>query len=224
MKFFDAHAHMYLLPEMDCKSVGVLNCGTSFETNKKVLSSNYFKAIGWWPNEESDFNQIKEQVTSGVCAVGEIGLDLHHFKSLEAQLVQFKQMLSLAQKEGLPVSVHSRNAEAEVLKVLSGYDLKVVLHAFSGKLKLVDEAVSKGYYFSIPSHVVRSSQAQGLVGRIPVEQLLTESDSPYLGLVKGALNTPLSIPDAVKKVSELKGENVKRVLLKNARSVFVLKK
>ncbi len=223
MRFFDAHAHMSLLPEMDLGDIGVLNCGTNEDDNELVLKSKYFKAVGWWPNDKGSFEVVEKQAQNpGVVAIGEIGLDLHHFDSLKNQEGQFKKMLGLAKELDLPVSVHSRKAEERVLNVLEKYDLKVVLHSFMGKKKLVKEAIERGYFFSIPSSVVRSEQFIGMVGLIPVNQLLTETDSPFLGPVKNQTNTPLSIPLTVKKISEIKGLDCAARIFSNSKKVFMI--
>ncbi|MBR9679224.1 MAG: TatD family hydrolase [Nanoarchaeota archaeon] len=225
MKFVDVHAHMYLLPEMkkelDAKGIAVINCGTNPVTNQEVIDSSYFKSLGWWPLEKGFFDVVRKQVVeNNPVAVGEIGLDFYWSETKKKQVVQFKKMLGLAQELGKPVIVHSRRAEKDVVEILEGYDLRVVMHAFTGKNSLVGECVERGYFFSIPGIVVRSEQSQKIVELVPVEQLLTESDSPYLGPVKGERNSPLSIPQVVEKISKIKGEFCEKKLLGNAKSIF----
>ena len=208
MKFVDVHAHMYLLPEMkkelDEAGISVINCGTNPETNKKVIDSPYHKSLGWWPLEKGSFEVIKKQIVENdPVAIGEVGLDFYWSKTRLKQIRQFKKMLSLAVELGKPVIVHSRRAEKEVVEILEDYDLQVVMHAFTGSNKLVNECVGKKYFFSVPGIVTRSEQTQGVVKLVPINQLLTESDSPYLGPVKGEKNSPLSIPVVVKKISEI---------------------
>jgi TatD DNase family protein len=220
---------MYLLPEMkkelDAKGIAVINCGTNPETNQKVLDMNYSYALGWWPLEKGGFEDVKNQIVNNDCvAIGEVGLDFYWSKTRTRQINQFKKMLELAVELGKPVIVHSRRAEKEVVEVLKGYDLKIVMHAFTGSNKLVKECVDRNYFFSVPGIVLRSEQTQGVVKLVPVEQLLTESDSPYLGPVAGEKNSPLSIPLVVKKISEIKGEDCEKKLLGNAKAIFFFKK
>jgi TatD DNase family protein len=226
MKFVDVHAHMYMLkqdlkPELDKKGIAVINCGTNPETNQKVIGFPYYKALGWWPLEKGTFKAVKEQVLNNDCvAVGEIGLDFYWHTTKARQIRQFKQMLGLAVELDKPVIIHSRRAENAVINVLKNFDLKVVMHAFTGSNKLVQECVDRGYFFSTPGNVVRSDQTQKTVRLVPIKQLLTESDAPYLGPVKGEENTPLTIPLVVEKISEIKGEDCSKKLLINAKKLF----
>lgn len=225
MKFVDAHAHMYLLPEMkmelDKLGISVVNCGTNPETNQKVISMSYPRALGWWPLEKGSFSEVEKQIIGNdPVAIGEIGMDFYWHTTKTRQVKQFRQMLNLAKELDKPVIVHSRRAEKEVVEVLKDYDLRVVMHAFTGSNALVKECADRGYYFSVPGIVVRSQQTQKLVELVPVNQLLAESDSPYLGPVKGEKNTPLTIPWVVSKIGEIKNEDVRSKILSSSKRLF----
>ncbi len=221
MKYADIHAHTWelkdekeILKQCEKKKIAVVNNGTNDKTNETVLKSNTLRAVGWWPGEKSDFKIIEKQAQNeGVKAIGEIGLDLHHDIPFEKQLKQFKRMLELAKELDKPVIVHSRKAEKQVLDTLEKYDLTIIMHAFSGNKKLAYEGVIRGYYFSIPTIVLRSSNFQTLAKTTPKSQLLTESDTPYLGITFP--NTPLTMPLVVEKIEQLRGERIKRVVVSN---------
>jgi len=227
MRFIDVHAHMWELngDEMrvweKCKQEGisVINCGVDEQTNQIVLNSPYYKSLGWWPGYKSDFAVIEKQVRENkLVAIGEVGLDYHWNKKSEKLISQFKKMLSLAEEFNLPVIVHSRDAHQDVFDVLKNFSVQVDLHAFSGNKKLINEGVDRGYYFSVPTVLLRSSNFQKLVEIVPAEQLLTESDTPYLGVERP--NTPLTIPLIVNKMGEIKGVNMERQVLFNAKKLF----
>ena len=111
-----------------------------------------------------------------------------------------------------PMIVHSRKAEQQVIDILESSKVKdVVLHCFSGKKKLVKKGVDLGYMFGVPATVVRNSQFQMNVELIPITQLLTETDAPYLSPVAGERCEPRDVLGAVKKIAELKGMDEEEV-------------
>ncbi len=229
MRYLDVHAHMWMLKENEqeigeeCKrrKVSIINCGVDYETNNLVLNSPYYKALGWWPGYKGDIKEIKKQIMDNECiAIGEIGLDYYWSEKKELMIKQFEQMLETAKEKDKPIIVHSRRAEDDVIKVLKNYDLKIVMHAFTGSTKTAIEGINRGYYFSIPTIVVRSEQLQKIVELTPKEQLLSESDTPYLSAVKGERNTPLTMPLIIKKINEIKQENCERTILKNSIKMF----
>ena len=108
--------------------------------------------------------------------------------------------------------IHSRKAEKEVLDVLEEmHAKKVILHCFTGKLKLVERAGKLGYTFSIPPIIHHAQQFQELVKKISITKLLTETDAPFLSPKKGERNEPAYVSITVQKIAEIKGMDVKEV-------------
>lgn len=145
-------------------------------------------------------------------------------KTQEIQETIFIFQLNLAQRLNLPVIIHTRKAEKEVLEILKNYkDLKIILHCFSGKLKLIQQAKDLGYYFSIPTNIVRSEQFQKMVKELPKDKILTETDSPFLSHFPGKQNQPAYIKESIKKISEIwkmGKEEVEEIIEKNFERVF----
>lgn len=225
MKFVDVHAHMYavtnneeILKECEKQGITVVNTGTNTDNNLKVTSSNFF-ALGWWPLEKGSAQKLREQVEKfNPHFIGEIGLDYYRVGEVEKQIKQFKNCLKIAEEFNKPVVVHSRKAESKVLEILEDFDVKVVLHAFSGNKKLIKEGVDKGYYFSIPTIVLKAPNYQNLAKTVPKKQLLTETDSPYLGV--SFPNTPLTIPKTVEKIEQLRGEKISKTIINNFKNLL----
>jgi len=145
-------------------------------------------------------------------AVGEIGLDYKNGKDKEAQKKLFRQLLELAVQLHKPVIIHSRKAERDVLDMLEEYkDLKVILHCFSGKKNLVVRAKENGYFFTIPTNVVRSEQFQYMIRNIPLGQLFCETDAPFLSPFREQRNEPAFVVESYKKIAELKKMDIKEV-------------
>lgn len=146
-----------------------------------------------------------------ICALGEIGLDYKDGERKEEQKHLFRKLLELAHKIKKPVIIHSRKAESDVLDILGEYKVKTVLHCFSGDKKQVKKAADAGYYFTIPTHVVRSQQFQDIAKNIPMSQLFCETDSPYLSPFPQRRNEPAFVVESYRKIAELKGMQVEEV-------------
>ena len=87
----------------------------------------------------------------------------------------------------------------------------VVMHCFCGRKGLIKRGVENGWFFSVPPAVVRWESFKMLVEMVPVEQLLTETDSPYLSPVAGERNEPANVGVTVKEIARIKGISVKEV-------------
>lgn len=138
-------------------------------------------------------------------AFGEIGLDLYNGKDIEKQKKVLGKILNLAVKYDKPVILHSRKAELQLLDFLEEYKLKkVILHCFSGRKHLIKRAIEKGYYFSVPTNIVKSDHFQRLVDMAPLSKLLTETDAPYLSPYTDKTNKPYYVIETIKKIAEIK--------------------
>ena len=173
-------------------------------------------------DEELAFIQKQK---SSIIAIGEIGLDNHWVKGkLAPQLEVFQKLLSLAKKMRKPVLVHSRDAELETIEAIESSGVKLVdMHCFGGNKKLVKRIEDNGWWLSIPPNVVRSSHFQSIVHAVDINQLLTETDSPYLAPDKNQRNEPAFVALTVQKIAELKKMDrieVEQVIFKNYRDVF----
>jgi TatD DNase family protein len=151
-----------------------------------------------------------------VDAIGEVGLDLKEgdttSDSFEKQKWVLTQFVMLAQRIDKPVIVHSRKAEREVIELLTHLGAKkVVMHCFSGRMNLVDEIVQRGWLLSIPANVKYSQQFQDVVRRVPLHNLLCETDSPYLNPHKTWPNEPANVSVSYDMIAEIKGLPVKDV-------------
>lgn len=140
-----------------------------------------------------------------IIAIGEVGLDLKEVDGIEVQRENFKKIVQLAKRLRKPLIIHSRKAEQEVLEVLEEEHYNhVVLHCFMGSKKLLERGIKFGCMFSIPSAVVRNAQFQQNAVLIPLNQLLTETDAPYLAPMKDMRSEPANVREAVLMIAELK--------------------
>ncbi len=206
---FDTHAHYddiafdidreELLESLPSKNVvGIINPGVDIETSEKSinLSKNYsyiYSAVGIHPqnvpdNIDESICQLKKLISDNkkIVAVGEIGLD-YNFSSenKQKQKILFESQILLALEYNLPVSIHDREAHGDTLEILKKYNPKGVIHCFSGSLEMAKEVVKLGMYLGIGG-VVTFKNAKNIaevVKNIPLENLLLETDAPYLAPV-----------------------------------------
>lgn len=183
-----------------------------------------------------------------VCvAIGEIGLDFDNDErkaNAEEQKKLFRKMLELAKKLDKPVVIHSRQAELEAIEILEEYFVapkgvpcaqmastevdkrgKVVMHCFCGRKSLIKRCVKNGWSFSVPPVIARWDNFKMLVEVVPLEQLLTETDAPYLSPVAGERNEPVNVAVTIKEIGKIKGldeEEVAEQIFINAKRLFSL--
>jgi TatD DNase family protein len=149
---------------------------------------------------------------------GEAGLDFYYNLSApESQRTVFKRQIAIANELQLPLIIHSREAEPEVLKFLeeAKFDLPVVFHCYTGSTEDAAEILKRGYYISISGIVTfkNSEYLRDIVKIIPLNRIFTETDSPYLSPVpfRGQTNTPLRVTLVAEKVAEIKGITVEQL-------------
>ncbi|MEM4268099.1 MAG: TatD family hydrolase [Candidatus Woesearchaeota archaeon] len=181
----------------------------------EILSSNVHKEILEF-SVDSELEFI-ERNRRKIVALGEMGLDYKTGERKDDQKHLFIRQLELAKRLRKPVIIHSRHAEEDVLDILGGYKLNVVLHCFSGNKRLVKRASDLGYYFTIPTHVVRSQQFQDIIRAVPLSQLFCETDSPYLSPFANRRNEPAFVVESYKKIAEIKGTT----LLETGHSIYM---
>ena len=204
----------------------------------KAHRGHVFLCIGFDPTieDEAEMEAVMEFAEElarrgEVVAIGEVGLDFYRHRSkalMERQRERFKAWIRLADELGLPLVVHSRSAGKYAIQILleEGYG-RVLMHAFDGRVGWALKGVREGgFYFSIPTSVVRSQQKRKLARAVPLENLMVETDSPVLGPERGVRNEPANLPLAVRAIAELKGlsvEEVAEATFENAVKLFELR-
>jgi TatD DNase family protein len=203
MKPVDSHCHLHAeelgqfrdrVKKGDVEELEfVVDAGLDSDTNRQVLelankSPQVVAAVGLHPTQTESFDAVEEVArqieNENPAAVGEIGMDFHHVTDEEMRLRQrevFKRLLEVAEREDLPVVCHTRNAEDEVLEVLDGFEIEAYLHCFNGRPELAQEAVDRGYMIGVGPQLEWSSRVRQVARAVPADNLLLETDSPYIG-------------------------------------------
>ncbi|AGF96711.1 Deoxyribonuclease YcfH [Methanosarcina mazei Tuc01] len=180
--------------------VGMVNSGISLKGNRISLeltekNEDIHAALGLSPDigregSDKDINAILAQIEANAgkaVAIGEAGLDFQDCKTDEErrrQTASFKKVIELAKNLEKPLVVHARMAEAEVLELARDVDT-VIYHCYSGSVETMKEIVDAGYYISLATLVCFSEHHQTLAAEVPPENLLLETDSPFLSPRRG---------------------------------------
>ena len=214
-----------------------------------------YAAVGVHPHDAKTMDEdvllmIKELAgEEKVKAIGEIGLDFYYNKSeAEDQRYWFRRQIQLANELKMPIVIHSREADQETMDILKEEgafsderaswfpkrpglacekDCRVLLHCFSGSRELAEQYVKLGATISIAGPVTykNNRKTTDVVGAIPIEYLLVETDSPYLTPepFRGRKNKPPYVEHTARRVALIKGmvyEEVCRCTLENAKRFF----
>ncbi len=210
-------------------------------SNRNVIDivkkyKNVYGTLGFHPSEvdkfsEEDFNYIKNNINnSKIVGIGEIGLDYHYgSNNKEKQIKMFKSLLDLAQSENISVVIHTRDAAQDTMNILKNYKLKVDIHCFGYSLEIAKECIKRGYKLGIGGVLTfkNSKKLVEIVSNIPIENILLETDSPYLTPepFRGKKNEPFYLSYVIDKISEIKKisiDEVKKITTKNAKEQFDL--
>ncbi|PWW20383.1 Qat anti-phage system TatD family nuclease QatD [Chryseobacterium sp. AG844] len=127
--------------------------------------------------------------------IGEIGLDFSKegYATKNIQIESFTKILETISGKKKILSIHSRGAEKEVLELLKMYNIKsAIFHWYSGSLKLIDKIVNEGYYFSINPAMIKSEKGRKIIEKIPITNLLTETDGPFTN-INGNILRPIDV-------------------------------
>jgi TatD DNase family protein len=192
----------------------ILDLSIKYPEIKAVLGIYPIDALKLNDEELDEKIEFIRKNSNNIIAIGEVGLDLKWSKELEKQKKQFKKFIDLAIELDKPIIIHSRQAEKEAISILlQNKAKKVVMHCFNlDKQNLIKKIVKVGWFFSIPTYIGYSKTFQNLVKEVPIENLLCETDSPYLHPIRGKRdNEPGNVIESYKKIAEIKGLNLQEV-------------
>lgn len=217
--------------------VAIVTQGVDIFSNRKALElSSKYKiikaALGIYPlhcyemisdgrmrefNEEIKF--IDEQLKNKkAVAIGEVGLEYKEVEPTEENKKIMKDCLrkfvELTKKHDVPIILHSRKAELELIEFLEYEGMKnnkVIMHCFSGRKHHVQRVKDNGWFLTIPASIVKTEHFQYIARDVPLSQLLTETDSPYLSPDSKSINDPSNVIFAIKKIAEIKNMDEKEV-------------
>jgi TatD DNase family protein len=225
MRFVDTHAHLFELEDYTLpQDIFPVVIGYSHGSNRKAAElareRGYPFALGIAPQTtvKQGINGLEEWIefirASRPNAIGEVGLDYKWAENtghVEGERLVFRKMLDLAEEMKLPVVIHSRNnpnendvpkdAIEEIIEMTAGR--RVLMHFYSGSEEQALRITDAGGYISIMH--LRSKERRKAINSVPLDKLMIESDSPYVG------RTPETVREAAAYIAEVKGVSIEEV-------------
>lgn len=181
-------------------------------------------ASAWTDETEAEIRALLAEPE--VVAVGEAGLDFHYDNSPRSiQREAFEAQLDLAVETGLPIVVHSRDADDAMMDILldRGPDVTGILHCFTGGDALLEAGLDAGWYVSFGGIVTFNSfDGADRVRRVPADRLLVETDAPYLAPVpmRGRRNEPAYLGHTCARLAELRDVSIEQLVTETTRAAL----
>ena len=240
----DSHCHLDLIAEKGLNideiienatqnQVQILQTiGTKISNFEQVYQyaqkyKNVFASVGIHPCNVEEEPKVKAEEIIKICqthpkiiGIGETGLDYFHPNFIEEnQISSFIEHITAARELGLPVIIHTREADSDMAKILESEmkkgEFKALLHCFSSSKELALKAVDLGISISISGIVTfkNAVDLQNIVKDLPLESLLVETDAPYLAPMphRGKINQPSFTKHTAEFLANLKGVSFEEV-------------
>ena len=257
-KLIDTHAHLDfpdLYPRIDEVIANaklndvykIITISTNLSKIDKIIkisedNSQVFFTVGVHPNEVNkdknylNYDLIKKISEHPKCVgIGEGGLDYHYgLGSKSNQIASFITQINVARDTNLPLVIHSRDADKDMIEILNNEfkngPFNAILHCFSSGESLAKCGVDLGFFVSFSGIVTFKSakNIQEIARKLPVDRILVETDSPYLAPepLRGKKNTPINLDLIAKKIATIKNINIRDVAEKtteNFNKIFKIK-
>jgi TatD DNase family protein len=196
-----------------------------------------YAAVGWHPVDAIDMTdehlQWLEELSSHpkVVALGEMGLDYHWDKSpKEIQKEVFRKQIRLAKKVQLPIIIHNREADKDIVNILKeeeASEIGGIMHCFGGSVEIAKECLAMNFHISLGGPVTfkNAKRPKQVAKEIPLNRLLIETDCPYLAPhpFRGKRNEPAYVKLVAEEIAELKEvefEQLAKQTTANAKEIF----
>ncbi len=202
----------------------ILNAGNNINELEQQLelSEKYpfiYTAVGVHPHNASEYKDIKAEdfivqtKHKKVVGIGECGLDYYYdYSPKEEQIKVFVEQIKAAQQTGLPLIIHTRDADDDTIDILREEYKKAPfsgeIHCFSSSKKLADFALSIGFYLSASGIITfnKSNDLRDIFAEVPLDRLLVETDAPFLAPIpmRGRRNEPSFVLHTAEKLAQIK--------------------
>lgn len=259
LSIVDTHAHLDMKPfnkdrseviarALDSGVSTIITVGTDMESSQKAIKlaeshAGVLATVGFHPHEaggvkREDMTKLAEIASHPrVVAIGEAGLDFYrNYSPREAQLAVLEWQLELAAKLTLPIIIHCRQAEKDMLPLLRdwasrhkglGGQPRGVIHCFNGSSDTARQYLDMGFFLSLGAYIgyPSSLQMRDVIRDIPRDRLVVETDCPFLPpqIHRGQRNEPAYLPltvDLLAEIRQVSPETVARETSQNAHRLF----
>ena len=244
----DTHAHIYyedyandlpgVINRAKKNNVNKIICvGTDIKTSQESLNisklyDNIYCTVAIHPHEAkiarncyiSDLNRMAKNAK--VVAIGESGLDYYYNHSSPAiQKKIFIDQIALSKDLDLPIVVHNRESDNDMIDILQKHKPTGVVHCFSGDSILAKKLIDIGFYISFTGIITfKNSTLSSIIKEIDMDRIMLETDSPYLTPVpnRGKLNEPSNVKIIAQKIAEIKELELEFVISKTTENALKL--
>lgn len=247
----DSHCHLQNLPPEERERAldvarergvqGFLVPATKLEEAEDILAfchrhSDVWCALGTHPHDasswkEGDVDRLRSLLSDPkAVAVGECGLDFYYDHSpREAQFRALREQWALAIELGLPVVVHNRDSNEEMLAVVreeAFRDLQADFHSFAGGLEMACELIGRGFYLGLSGMITfpRADNVREVIPVLPPDRCLVETDTPYLAPIpyRGKPNRPAYVVEIAERLGQETGETLEQVCQRTGENFYRL--
>ncbi len=226
--------------------------GAKIDSSEKAISiaekySSCFSSIGFHPHhirEINNLSEIEEKLeklinNKRVVAIGETGIDYYQYNNSSQIAIEDKKLqkelfllhLNLANRHKLPVIIHCREAQSDMLRYVSDYMkhncITGVFHCFDGSIEYLEQVLTLGFYIGFDGNITykKNKHLRNLIKKTPLDRMLVETDSPYLTPepFRGERNEPAYISYIIEKIAEIKKikpEKIASETSENAKTLF----
>lgn len=222
----------------------IITIGTDYNTSLAAVNiaeahTNVFAAVGVHPHDaksmtDEQFVKLKELLAHPkVVAIGEVGLDYHYdYSPRDVQRRVFRQFLDLSLETQMPLIIHTRESDEDVLDVIQSKSKKGwrgVFHCFAGDEHMARTVIDLGFITSFTGNITfKKSTSVHVMGTVPLDKLMIETDSPFMAPIpyRGKRNEPAFVVKVAEKISEVKEipfDEVAMATTQNAIDLFGLK-
>lgn len=216
----------------------IINAGYDVVTSKIAIEQGQqhkwlLPAVGIHPNEAAqrsltEMGEIQDIIKKyRVCAVGETGLDFYRdFSPREAQRELFRKHIDIAQKEGLPLLIHTRNSIDDAIKILREKDYHYgVFHCYTGSYEQAKIIMDLGYMLGFGGILTFSRKMRDVFKKLPTDTIILETDAPFLAPSghRGQRNEPSYLLETLNFAAgtlEMMPEQLEEIVDANARRLF----
>ena len=193
--------------------------------------------VGVHPHEAKDFADLAPAQLAAladhprIVAIGECGLDFHYDLSpRDTQRAVFRAHVAAARATGLPLVVHTREADEDMLAILeeayAAGPIKVLMHCYTSGPELMRRAAALGAWFSVSGIATFKAAAQvhEMIAQMPADRILVETDCPYLAPVphRGRRNEPAFLPHVLMKLAQIRGWSLTEAEARTSDAFFAL--
>jgi TatD DNase family protein len=251
MTLVDSHCHLDF-PKLAGDRAGVLGRARAagvglmvtistrvgeFDRIRAIVEENedVFGSIGTHPHNAGDEDIGADELARlaehpKIVALGECGLDYHYDGSPDAQAKGFRAHIAAARATGLPVVIHARDADADVIRILEEETgrgpFPALLHCFSSGAELARRSVALGLYVSFSGILTfkKSDELRAIAATVPADRLLVETDAPFLAPVphRGKVNEPSYVAETARVLASVRGWSVEETQRRTTENFFRL--